>query len=221
MSAHRDVRGGDGMTARRISVLAVDDHPLMREGLARLLEGVEDIRLVAQASNGPEAVETYRRLRPDVAVIDIQMPGMDGVETLLEIRKEFAEARVIILAVCRGDVQARRSLKAGAAGYQLKRLAHEELLGSIRTVHAGNQYIPPEIATDLASGLASEELSGVEIAVLRLVAAGYSNKRVAASLLVPEETVKSRMKSIMRKLAALDRTHAVTLALMQGIIDMY
>ena len=221
--AHRSIltKTGQGMVARRISVLAVDAHPLLREGLARLLDRSDDVELIALAASGPEAVELHDRLRPDVTVMDLQMPGMDGVEALTEIRGKRPDARVIVLAAYPGEVQARRALKAGAAGFQLKRMAHAELLESIRCVHAGGQYIPAEIANELASGLACEELSVAEVEVLKLVAAGLSNKRVAAGLQVPEETVKSRMKSIMRKLSALDRTHAVTLALMQGIIEMY
>jgi DNA-binding NarL/FixJ family response regulator len=205
---------------QRISVLAVDDHPLLREGIASVLDGAGDISLVAQAASGREAIEMYRLHRPDVTLMDIQMPGMNGIETLIEIRREFPNARLIMLTVYRGDAQARSAIKAGAAGYLLKSMVQKELRETIRVVHSGQRYIPAEIASELANSMAYEELSGVEIDVLRLVAAGFSNKRVAAALQIPEETVKSRMKNILAKLGASDRTHAVTLALKRGIIDM-
>lgn len=205
----------------RISVLAVDDHPLLREGIASVLEGASDIALIAQAASGQEAIELYRLHRPDVTLMDIQMPGMNGIETLTEIRSEFPQARLIMLTVYRGDAQARNAIKAGAAGYLLKSMVQKELRETIRIVHSGQRYIPTEIASELANSMAYETLTDVEIEVLRLVAAGFSNKRVAAALDAPEETVKSRMKSILGKLGASDRTHAVTLALKRGIIDMF
>jgi DNA-binding NarL/FixJ family response regulator len=203
-----------------ISVLAVDDHPLLREGIASVLEGASDIALVAQAASGMEAVQKYRLHRPDVTLMDIQMPGMNGIETLVAIRREFPTARLIMLTVFRGDAQARNAIKAGAAGYLLKGMVQKELCETIRIVHSGQRYIPAEIASELANSMAYETLSEVEVDVLKAVAAGLSNKRVAAVLQVPEETVKSRMKSILGKLGANDRTHAVTLALRRGIIDI-
>ncbi len=209
------------MLDSRISVLAVDDHPLLREGIASVLEGASDIQLVAQASSGREAIELHRLHKPDVTLMDIQMPEMNGIETLTEIRKESPQARFIMLTVYRGDAQARNAIKAGAAGYLLKSMVQKELRETIRIVHSGQRYIPTEIASELANSMAYETLTDVEIEVLRLVAAGFSNKRVAATLNVPEETVKSRMKSILGKLGASDRTHAVTLALKRGIIEMF
>lgn len=204
----------------RISVLAVDDHPLLREGIASVLQGAADIALVAQAGSGREAVDLFRHHRPDVTLMDIQMPGMNGIDALVEIRRDFPAARLVMLTVSRGDAMARNAIQAGAAGYLLKSMVRTELCETIRAVHAGQRRIPAEIASELAAGLAHEALSEVEIKVLRLVAAGFSNKRVAAGLQVPEETVKSRMKNILGKLGASDRTHAVTLAIKRGIIDL-
>lgn len=209
------------MVDHRISVLAVDDHPLLREGIASVLEGATDIDLVAQASNGPDAIDLYRKHRPDVTLMDIQMPGMNGIDTLTEIRKEFPQARLIMLTVYRGDAQARNAIKAGAAGYLLKSMVQKELRETIRIVHSGQRHIPAEIASELAKGVAYEMLTEVEIEVLRLVAAGYANKRIAMALNTPEETIKSRMKSILGKLGASDRAHAATLAIRRGIIEMF
>ncbi|WP_239467095.1 response regulator [Rhodoferax koreense] len=208
------------LQASRISVLAVDDHPLLREGIASMLGEAGDIHLVAQAANGHEAIELYRLHRPDVTLMDIQMPGMSGIETLIEIRREFPKARLIMLTVYRGETQARDAIKAGASGYLLKSMVQKELRDAIRLVHGGQRYIPAEIAAQLANSMAYEDLSPAEIEVLQLVASGFSNKRVAAALSIPEETVKSRMKSILSKLSANDRTHAVILALKRGIIDV-
>jgi len=216
----RSNAGRDQVIARRISILAVDDHSLVREGLARVLDGDDDFKLVDQAANGMEAVEIFRRLRPDVTLLDIQMPGMGGIETLIRIRREFPDAKVIILTVYRGAAPGRRALRAGAAGYVPKSVTREELQDAIRVVHCGGQYVSADVASDLANSIGRDELSDAEVAILRLVAAGFSNKRVGLNLRVPEETVKSRMKSILRKLSALDRTHCVSLALMQGIIEL-
>ena len=208
------------MVTGRISVLTVDDHALVRQGLARMLEGAEGFELVGEAAAGAEAVELYRHLRPDLTLLDIQMPDMSGLEALAKIRREFSDARVIILTVYRGAAPARRALRAGAVGYVPKGSSNGVLREAMRVVHSGGQYIGAEFAAELAQGMDRDELSDAEIEVLRLVAAGHSNKRVAHALRIPEETVKSRMKSISRKLSALDRTHCVTLALMQGIIEM-
>ena len=201
-------------------MLAVDDHALLREGIARVLEVASGIELCAQASSGADAIEQYRRHRPDVTLMDIHMPGLDGIDTMIAIRKEFPSARMIMLTVAQGDAQARRAFKAGASGYMLKGTLQKELHEAIRLVHAGQRYVPAEIASVLANGLAYEELSDVEIDVLRLVAAGFSNKRIGTALDVPVETVKSRMKSILAKLNANDRAHAATLAISRGIIDV-
>ena len=209
------------MTTPRITVLAVDDHPLLRQGIASILESADDIELVGQARDGAEAIDKHRTLRPDVTLMDIQMPGMSGIDALVAIRDAFPEARVIMLTVYRDESQARRAIKAGAAGYLLKSMVQKELREAIRIVHRGGKYIPAQIAVELTVSMSDEVLTESEIGVLKLVALGFSNKRVAVALDVPQETVKSRMKSILAKLAANDRTHAVTLAVKRGIIDLY
>jgi DNA-binding NarL/FixJ family response regulator len=201
--------------------MAVDDHPLMREGIASALSGAGDIELVAEANNGAEAVEQHRKYRPDVTLMDIQMPGGDGIEAMTAIRKEFPEAKLIMLTIYRGDVQARRAIKAGASSYLLKSMLQKELQETIRLVHAGRRYIPAEVACELANGMLSAGLSDTEVSVLKLVASGYTNKLIARSLDAPEETIKSRMKSILTKLSAKDRAHAVTIAMRRGIIEMF
>lgn len=209
------------MTTRKITVLAVDDHPLLRQGIASILESADDIELIGQARDGAEAIEKHQALRPDVTLMDIQMPGMTGIDALVAIREATSDARVIMLTVYRGESQARRAIKAGAMGYLLKSMVQKELRDAIRIVHRGGKYIPAQIAVELATALSDEVLSESEISVLKLVAIGFSNKRVAATLDVPEETIKSRMKSILAKLAANDRTHAVMIAVKRGIIDLY
>jgi DNA-binding NarL/FixJ family response regulator len=206
--------------SRRISVLLADDHPMLREGIVAVIQGESDMAVVAEASNGREAVERYREFRPDVTLMDLLMPQMDGLAAIQAIRAEFPQARIVILTTYRGDVQALRALKAGAAGYLLKSLIRTELLEAIRVVHAGRRLIPPEIAAELAEHAAEEALSDREIKVLEFVAAGNSNRQVAAQLCVSEETVKAHMKNILSKLTANDRTHAVTIAIKRGIIHM-
>jgi DNA-binding NarL/FixJ family response regulator len=206
--------------AGKISVLLADDHPMLREGIAAVIQGESDMAVVAEASNGREAVERYREFRPDVTLMDLLMPQMDGLAAVEAIRAEFPEARIVILTTYRGDVQALRALKAGAAGYLLKSTIRTELLDAIRSVHAGRRRIPPEIAAELAEHAAEETLSGRELKVLKLVAAGNSNKQVAVQLCVTEDTVKAHMKNILSKLRANDRTHAVTIAIKRGIIQM-
>jgi DNA-binding NarL/FixJ family response regulator len=203
-----------------IRILTVDDHQLLREGIAAVLESQEDMTLVAQASNGREAVEAFRRLRPDVTLMDLRMPDMSGIEAITAIRGEFPNARIIVLTTYAGDAQAAAALKAGAAGYLLKNLVRKELLETIRAVHSGKRRVPPEIATEIAEHVADDELTGREVEVLRRVAAGKSNKLIAAELDISEGTVKTHMKSILPKLAAADRTHAVTIALKRGILDL-
>jgi DNA-binding NarL/FixJ family response regulator len=204
---------------KKIRVLAVDDHPLLREGIAAVLEGEEDLELVAEATNGQEAVDRFRIYRPDVTLMDLQMPGMNGIDAMLAIRSEFTNARFIVLTTYQGDVQALRALKAGASGYLLKSMLRKELLETIRAVHAGRKRIPPEIAAELADHVTDDALSDREVEVLRRVATGHSNKIIAAQLIVSEATVKGHMKSILSKLGANDRTHAVTIAMKRGFID--
>ena len=202
-----------------IRVLCVDDHPLMRDGIASALESQKDMTLVGEAVDGEQAVRLYRELRPDVTLMDLQMPGMNGIATIEAIRNEFPKARIIVLTTYSGDVQAARALKAGAVGYLLKSMLRNELLGTIRTVHAGGRRVPPEIAFELAEHLSADALSSREIEVLRSVAAGQSNKMVADELAISEDTVKGHMKNILSKLGANDRTHAVLIAIKRGFLD--
>jgi DNA-binding NarL/FixJ family response regulator len=203
-----------------IRILTVDDHQLLREGIAAVLESQEDMTLVAQASNGREAVESFRRLRPDVTLMDLRMPDMSGIEAITAIRGEFPDARIIVLTTYAGDAQAAAALKAGAAGYLLKSSVRKELLETIRAVHSGKRRVPPEIATEIAEHVADDALTVREVEVLRRVAAGKSNKLIAVELDISEGTVKTHMKSILPKLDASDRTHAVMIALKRGILDL-
>jgi DNA-binding NarL/FixJ family response regulator len=204
---------------KKISVLAVDDHPLLREGIAAVINGEEDIELVAEAANGQEAIELFRRHRPNVTLMDLQMPDMNGIEAIVAIRREFPNARFVILTTYQGDVQVVRALKAGASGYLLKNMLRKDLLDTIRAVNAGRRRIPPEIAAELADHIAEDTLTDREIEVLRLVAIGNSNKIIGAQLNVSEATVKGHMKSILAKLGANDRAHAVTIAMKRGFMD--
>jgi DNA-binding NarL/FixJ family response regulator len=205
---------------RAIRILTVDDHQLVREGIAAVLEGQPDMVLIGQASNGREAIESFRLHRPDVTLMDLRMPDMSGIEAITAIRAEFPNARIIVLTTYAGDVQAAGALKAGACGYLLKNLVRKELLDTIRVVHAGKRRVPPEIATEIAEHVADDALTEREIEVLRRVAAGKSNKVIAAELDISEGTVKTHMKSILPKLDASDRTHAVMIALKRGIFDV-
>jgi DNA-binding NarL/FixJ family response regulator len=202
-----------------IRVLTVDDHPLLREGIAAVLEGQPDMIVAGVAANGLEAVERYRALRPDVTLMDLQMPEMDGIEAIRAIRVEFPDARIVVLTTYDGDFLALRAIKAGASGYLLKSMLRKELLETIRAVHAGKRRIPPEVAVGIAEHHTDDWLSDREIAVLRLVAAGHANKMIADDLGISEETVKSHMRNIMAKLTASDRTHAVTIAIKRGILS--
>jgi DNA-binding NarL/FixJ family response regulator len=203
-----------------IRVLAVDDHLLLREGIAAVIDSQPDIVLVGQAADGREAVECFRRLLPDVTLMDLRMPDMNGIDALIAIRAEFPNARIIVLTTYAGDVHAAAALKAGAAGYMLKSLVRKELVETIRAVHSGKRRIPQEIATEIALHVADDSLTPREVEVLGGVAAGKSNKAIAAELAVSEETVKTHMKSILPKLNAQDRTHAVMIALKRGILDL-
>ena len=205
---------------RPIRVLIVDDHPLMREGIASVIQSEPGMVVVAEASNGREAIDSFRVHRPDVTLMDLQMPEMDGVAATAAIRAEWSGARIVMLTTFHGDAQALRALRAGVSGYLLKSLIRKELLEAIRTVHAGRRHIPREVAAALAEHVTDDALSARELDVLQRVAAGNSNKRVAHALDVSEETVKSHMKSIMVKLSANDRTHAVTIALKRGMIEI-
>jgi DNA-binding NarL/FixJ family response regulator len=206
--------------SQRIRILTVDDHQLLREGIAAVLESQEDMAVVAEASNGHEAIESFRRHRPDVTLMDLRMPDMSGIEAIAAIRKEFPNARIVVLTTYTGDAQAAAALKAGASGYLLKNLVRKELIETIRTVHAGKRRVPPEIATGIAEHVADDSLTVREIEVLKRVAAGQSNKLIAAELDISEGTVKTHMKSILPKLDASDRTHAVMIALRRGILDL-
>jgi DNA-binding NarL/FixJ family response regulator len=208
------------MSAQPIRVLAVDDHALLREGIGALLAAQPDMKLVAEASNGHEAIEQYRIHRPDVTLMDLQMPEMNGVDAMIAICGKFPGARIIVLTTYTGDVQVMRALKAGARGYLLKNLLRKELLETIRLVHAGQKRIPPDVATGLAEHATDDRLSAREIEVLRLISGGNANKVIAAQLSITEETVKGHIKNILAKLDANDRTHAVTIGLKRGIIDI-
>lgn len=203
----------------RIRVLAVDDHPLLREGIAGLIADESDITLVAEAANGREAIDFFRSHRPDVTLMDLQMPEMNGVEATTAIRAEFPDARIIVLTTYTGDAQVALALKAGASGYLLKNGIRKVLLATIRAVHAGRKVLSPEIAFAVANRAADETLSPSETRVLRLIADGLSNKEIAAKLSVTEEAVKGQVKSILSKLDARDRTHAAVIGMRNGIIE--
>ena len=209
-----------GISPDAIRVLSVDDHPLLREGIAALIVNQSDMKLVAEASNGHEAIEQFRSHRPDVTLMDLQMPDMSGIDAIIAIRTEFPEAKIIVLTTYGGDALAHRALKAGAQAYILKGSVRKELLDTIRAVHSGKKRIHPEVATQLADHAADDALTPREIEVLSLIAAGNSNKLIADQLSITQETVKGHVKNILSKLGANDRTHAVTLGLKRGIIEL-
>jgi DNA-binding NarL/FixJ family response regulator len=202
-----------------IRILAVDDHPLVRQGIAGLVAVQSDMTLVAEASNGREAIQQFRVHHPDVTLMDLQMPEMKGLDALIAIRTEFPEARIIVLTTYAGDVQILRALKAGARAYLLKNLLHKELLETIRAVHSGKRSLSPDASFQLAEHATDDALTPGEISVLRLIAAGNANKQIADQLSVTEETVKGRVKNILSKLGANDRTHAATIGMKRGIIE--
>jgi len=210
---------GPESKANAIRILAVDDHPLFRSGIAALVATQPDMSLVAQGSNGREAIHQFRLHRPDITLMDLQMPEMTGLDAIVAIRGEFPEARIIVLTTYTGDVQVLRALKVGARAYLLKSLLDKELLETIRAVHAGKKSISPEASWELAEHATDELLTPAEVAVLRLIAAGNANKEIAAQLSVSEETVKGRVKNILSKLSANDRTHAAMIGIRRGIIE--
>jgi DNA-binding NarL/FixJ family response regulator len=202
-----------------ITVLIVDDHPLLREGVAAVLARERDIALVAEAANGREAIEQYRTLRPDVTIMDLQMPEMKGHEAIEAIGREFSDARILVVTTYDGDVQALRAIKSGASGYLLKNKLRKDLPDAIRAVHAGRLCIPDEIARTIVEHSVDDQLTQREVEVLRKIAAGNANKEIAAQLSIAEETVKTHIGRILSKLAARDRTHAVIIGIKRGIID--
>ena len=203
-----------------IRILVVDDHALVRQGIAVLVGTQPDMTLVAEASNGREAIQQFRTHRPDVTLMDLQMPEMSGFDAIGAIRGEFPDAKIIVLTTYKGDVQILRALKAGAQAYLLKNTFHKELVETIRAVHAGRKALSPEASYEIAEHATDDTLTPAEINVLRLIAAGNANKQIADQLKITEETVKSRVKSILSKLGANDRTHAATIGLKRGIIEL-
>jgi DNA-binding NarL/FixJ family response regulator len=204
----------------QIRILAVDDHALARQGIAVLVGTQPDMTLVAQASNGREAIQLFRTHRPDVTLMDLQMPEMNGLDAIMAIRGEFPDAKIVVLTTYKGDVQILRALKAGAQGYLLKNTFHKELIDTIRAVHAGKKALSPEASYEIAEHATDDALTPAEINVLRLIAAGNANKQIADQLKITEETVKSRVKSILSKLGANDRTHAAMIGMKRGIIEL-
>src|SRR5271154_2382915 len=201
-------------------IFSIDDHPLMREGIAAIVRNEPDMLLVAEASNGREAIQRYRELRPDVTLMDLRLPDMSGIDVLIAIRMEFSEARVIMLTTFEGDVEVQRALEAGARGYMLKSMPPKDLVEAIRHVHAGKKRIPQEIAAHLAEHYSDETLTAREVEVLQQIAGGNRNRDIAEKLFISEETVKVHIKHIMEKLGARDRTQAVTIAVRRGIIHL-
>jgi DNA-binding NarL/FixJ family response regulator len=203
-----------------IRILAIDDHPLVRRGIASLLAGESDLTLIAEGANGREAIQQFRAHRPDVTLMDLQMPEMSGLDAIIAIRGEFPEARIIVLTTYDGDVQVLRALKAGARAYLLKNTLHKDLLDTIRAVHAGKKSLSPAVSLQLAEHATDDALTPGEVRVLKLVAEGNANKEVAALLSLSEETVKGHVRNILSKLGAKDRTHAAMIGLERGIIEL-
>jgi DNA-binding NarL/FixJ family response regulator len=206
--------------SKKIRILAVDDHPVLRQGIAALIADESDMTLVAEAANGREAIQSFRTHQPDVTLMDLQMPEMNGIDAMIAIRGEFPDARIIVLTTYAGDAQALRALKAGARAYLLKNSLHKELLDTIRAVHAGRKSLSPEVSFELAEHAAEETLSPAEVRVLRLIADGNTNKQIATHLSVTEDAVKGQVRNILSKLGANDRTHAVTIAVKRGFLEL-
>jgi DNA-binding NarL/FixJ family response regulator len=204
----------------QIRVFCVDDHPLMREGIAAVIRNEPDMLLVAEAATGHEAIEGYRQHRPDITLMDLRLPDIGGIDAMVAIRTEFADARVIMLTTFEGDVEIHRALEAGARGYMLKSMPRKQLVEMIRRVHGGKKQVPPEVAARLVEHLGDETLSEREIEVLRKIAGGNRNSDIAALLFISEETVKGHIKHIMEKLGAVDRTEAVAIGIRRGIIQL-
>ena len=208
------------MEENRIRILSADDHPLLREGIAAVINSQPDMLMVSQASTGAEAIERYREHRPDVTLMDLRLPDLSGIDAIIAIREEFPEARIIVLTTFDGDVEINRALQAGARGYLLKSMPPSELAEVIRQVHAGKKRVPPEIAAQIAEHMSDESLTAREIEVLQQVACGNRNRDIAGILCISEETVKVHIKHIMDKLGARDRTQAIAFAVRRGIIQI-
>jgi len=204
----------------KIRVLCVDDHPLLREGIAAMINNQPDMILVAEAASGSEGILKFREVQPDITLMDLRLPDMSGIDSLIAIRTEFSEARIVMLTTFEGDVEIQRALEAGARGYLLKSMPPRELVDVIRQVHAGRKRVPPEVAAHLAEHMSDEELTGREIDVLRHIAGGNRNRDIAEQLFISEETVKVHIKHIMEKLGASDRTQAVAIGVRRGIIQL-
>ena len=203
-----------------IRILSVEDHPVFREGLTTIINSQPDLILVAQAANAVEAVAEFRRHRPDITLMDLRLPGANGTDTLIAIRGEFPQARIIMLTTSDSDGEIQRALRAGAAAYVLKSMPKNELLDVIRSVHAGKRHVPPEVAVRLAEHLGEEDLTARELEVLRLIRDGYRNKQIADRLAIAETTVNFHIKNLVDKLGANDRTHAVIIAIRRGLLQV-